>query len=339
MTFSADGLTMDVLAPEAWVDFGFAGTAAKGAGVQASATIRLESPLPPRGKVLPFAVPDSCPFGALKADTGPPKGKKKADTTGTFTLSKPQKGEVAAVTASPSPVTGGSDVPTKLTVDFSDLPGGVTSATVVFQLEGAVYQVAAPPFDEATSNSGKSKDTSRTVTVDVPDDVLNTSGTWNIWGLIEGNHTNSSKPLAVTAPTPTVPTTSTVACADPAHGQFGQMYSPRGNSNPGQRDFALNIADGLDHDLTTWPGALSPDCGKKNEAPPQDGVQDKPNPTEIPNCVLPQTGNDGAWMLRGMITGRAHRTDLRASRRTAARCRDADGLRQRRHPRGHQDQQ
>ena len=288
-----------LIAPDATVNF-FLGRLAgeDSTNVRAAATVELRSPLPPSSKVLPFAIPDSCPFGPGMADTKS-HGKTPTDTSGSFDPGNTESA-LAVVGTSPSPIPGGTDSPVTVTVKLTGLKNNksVSDTQILFQRGGAQFLVQ-PSAWTPSGDTSSSSDT-RTLTVTVPQAVIETPGTWNVWGKIGNKYTSSA---TMTVGDYEEPSTA-VGCDQSASGQFGQMYSPRNNESADQRGLALNIALGLDHQLYPFIDAPSDTdtCGKKNAAPPSGGSQDKPNAVK-PNCLLPQTGNDGPWMLKGLITG------------------------------------
>lgn len=298
-----EGKRLRVVAPGARVDFSFAGVIGSDAvNVQAEATVELQSKLPPLGDVLPFAVPDGCPFGPGMADTGP--GKTPTNTAGTFEFSSAREGTVDGLILSQSPIEGGQEEPVTASVTLGNLKNNTTLAetSVLFQKGGAGYYVA-PSAWTPSGNTSNPSDKTRTMSVLIPQEVIDGPGTWYVHGYIGGKHTtaDSAKSFAVGD----FESTNEVGCDASSSGQFGQLYSPRGNQNPDQRGLALNIAEGIDH--TIWPfdpskGTADPECGKKNSVAATGGVHDKVDAV-APNCVLPQTGNDGPWMLQGLITG------------------------------------
>lgn len=301
-----DGKTLRVVSPPARVNFSFGPVlGSNSANIQAEATVELQSKLPPVGKVLPFAVPDGCPFGPGMADTTGPR--RSTETSGTYTFSSARSGTVNAVTHTPNPLPGGYDIgDAAATVTLGDLPNNtkVTETQVLFQRGGVGYlrqptswtnPAGAPVGD--TSNTDKV----RTMTVPIPQEVLDGPGTWYVHGFVANKHTtaDSAKTLVVgDFATPS----NEISCASSASGQFGQMYSPRDNQAPDQRALGLNIAEGIDHVIRMHPGPGDPDCGQKNTDPSLPSIHDKVDEVD-PNCVLPQVGNDGPWMLQGLITG------------------------------------
>ena len=299
-TFVQSNNEITVVTPPRLVKYGFARVVgADDVAVAARATVRIESTLPPPSKVLPFVIPDSCPFGAGMADTSS-NGKNKADTSGSFDPGNSSEGSVAAV--SPAALDGDDlSGPSSVKVTVSDLGNNKSLADVpiLFQLGGATYLVTGTAWTPS-GTTDNSSDT-REITVQVPEEVLATPGDWNIWGKT-GNNKYTTNSETLTVGEAEASDSGEIGCDASASGQFGQMYSPRGNAAADQRGLALNIALGLDHQLVPWLNGPA-ECGKKNASPPTGGIQDKPNPGGDPNCVMPQTGNDGPWMLQGLITG------------------------------------
>jgi len=291
--FSSDGITMRVVAPPAYVDFTFGKLVADGVDVQAEATVELRTQIPPGEAIFPFAMPDQCPFGPAMADTGP--GPDDPDPSGTFTPDPARNGTLVSIT--PSAVATGL-TSQNVQVVLDDLPNNSSTADIEFRVGSDTVHKVTVTWPVETSSG----DDSRTVNVAVPAAVLENELTWNVWGIVKSKHTTNNLTFKVGSGVPAPD--SEVSCQASAEGQFGQMYSPRNNEAPDQRGFALNIALGLDHDLYPWKGATVPGlCGQKTQDPPDGGYQDKVNPEDDPNCILPQTGNDGPWMLQGLITG------------------------------------
>jgi hypothetical protein len=89
-------------------------------------------------------------------------------------------------------------------------------------------------------------------------------------------------------------------------GNFGQLDSPRKGVSGTNNILALNIAEGLDHQLTPFVfatnQAVTKDCGSTNKgfitgAYPDNVSQDGRN------CIQGQTGNDGKSIYEGLIAG------------------------------------
>lgn len=296
--FTDNGVRMRVVAPPAHVNFTFGKLVADGVDVQAEATVELRTQIPPGDQIFPFAMPDQCPFGPAMADTGP-GGQNGPDRTGTFVPTNSRNGRL--VTIDPSVIAVGT-FSQSATVVFADMPTNPSPVGIEFRVgANTVHAVTAPLVAATPAEGGTHK-----ATFDVPAAVLENELVWDVWGFVKNKHTTNKLTFTVGSGVP-APDTE-VSCAASAQGQFGQMYSPRNNQAPDQRGFALNIALGLDHDLYPWDedeAAVDPTgtCGKKTQDPPSGGYQDKVDQDEDPNCLLPQTGNDGPWMLKGLITG------------------------------------
>ena len=201
-----------------------------------------------------------------------------------------------------------------MTVVMKDLPSNASSAEIQFPTGAStVHSVTGTLAPDPTDSDNS------LVNISVPSAVLEAPIAWNVWGYVRTStrttpdfHRRCGHHAA----------TGEVSCVASANGQFGQMYSPRDNEAADQRGLAMNIALGLDHDLYPWLDAPAPECGKKTQAPPSDGIQDKPS-ADKPNCILPQTGNDGPWMLKGLITGidgTAGRLNANANGHTKSGC-------------------
>ena len=319
VVFSNAGERMQVVAPGARVDFKFAGAISSGTDVQAQATVEVQSPLPPGNKVLPFAMPDQCPFGPAMADTGP-GGPNGPDTSGTFSPTNSRNGHLVSITPSTA-TTDASSV--TMNVVMNDLPNNASSAEIQFRTGATTVHSVTGTLTADPTDSDNS-----ILSISVPSEVLEAPIAWTVWGYVKNKHTDNS--LTFTVGEGSTPATGEVSCVNSASGQFGQMYSPRNNEAADQRGLALNIALGLDHNLYPWLDAPAPECGKKTQSPPADGTQDKPSEVK-PNCILPQTGNDGPWMLRGLITGidgTAGRLNANANGHTKSSCGPGDVTRE-----------
>ena len=118
--------------------------------------------------------------------------------------------------------------------------------------------------------------------------------------------TGSASPSSTPSSTP-APTSVPVGCMGQDRGNFGQLDSPRkGMSGNNNQRLALNIAEGLDHQLVPFvfaPGqAETKDCGSSNKgfivgAQPDTVSQDGRN------CIQGGTGNDGPSIYDGLIGG------------------------------------
>lgn len=311
--FDAAGTRMRFVTPEAWVDWGLAAAfrSEDGIDVQASATVEVMSPLPPMQDMLPLWLPDGCPFGPGMADTGSGGGGGKADTATPTTSAGPfvpgDKADHTTGAVTPSSVPFATSQTVQVTI--TNLPKNSDGGKILFTRDASTVVTFEATWD--TTAEGAS------VTVDVPvtTTITGTGGTWQIWPLLsQGNKeyypqtpgaltvTGAPSPSSTPTPSPT-PTPTTVGCASSGGGQFGQLDSPRRDESQHQRALAENIAVGLDHLIMPFVGATSAECGKKNQAPPTGGVQDDdPDKTGV-NCIMLQTGNDGPWMLKGLVTG------------------------------------
>jgi hypothetical protein len=125
---------------------------------------------------------------------------------------------------------------------------------------------------------------------------------------VTGTPPTSPTTAASTTATATASDTSVpVGCVGQDRGNFGQLLSPRKDSTIRQTTLAMNMADGLDHTLTLYPGTLSPsqkECADKNgnnvilpEAQIDNVSRDRNN------CIIADSGNDGPAFYDGLIGG------------------------------------
>lgn len=294
--FDSD-VDLRVVAPAAEVKFGLAAVAGLDkVDVVADATAELQSQLPPMQEVLPFALPSGCPYGPGMADT-PSNGPAVDDGT-TFTPNTGHSGDhtLSGFTSNPSPVTQ-SSTSSSVTFTLGELPNGSNGGTLRFYLGGTTavdYTLTWP----TTSNSDKV----RTVTRSIDDArVTGTIGTWKAWVLTgaAGKHSTTSADLTVGAAS----TAPSVGCSSSVSGNFGQLDSPGWGVTGKNQRFAHNIARGLDHVVTPFPTATADVCATNAG---HDLIADAQlDETSVPdnNCLNIDTGNDGAWIMDGLVTG------------------------------------
>lgn len=306
LIFAPDGTWIQVITPLANVRFGIASAIGfESMDVVAAATAALQSPIPV-SNVFPFVVPDSCPFGPGIVDTN---ASGKVDTTGPSWTPEAELGSTRdpsmTITIDPTEY---EELSTDATVTLKNLPPAIAGARVDFRIGATAKFSVSFTFTEPTTNSDKN----RTASIAVPDDVVATPGTWNVWAAVGPTDAlvYSKNPASYTVPGAPA-ATSSVSCAESENGSYGQMYSPRNNQAPDQTGFALNVALGLDHLIYPWSdfdADTYEDCGQKQADPPSGGVQDEVVAADEvdalrPNCVLSQGGNDGPYMYQGLVSG------------------------------------
>ena len=131
--------------------------------------------------------------------------------------------------------------------------------------------------------------------------VTGTIGTWRAWVLTGpgSKHSTTGADLTVVSPTPA----PSVGCSSSVSGNFGQLDSPGWSVIGKNQRFAHNIARGLDHTVVPFPTATADVCATNAG---HDLITDAQlDETSIPdnNCLNIDTGNDGSWVMRGMVTG------------------------------------
>lgn len=353
----ADNCTrMTVLAPQARVDFGFAGIMGfSGTDVQEAATVEVMSALPPKQKLIPFWLPSGCGYGPADVDT----------TQGGGSSPSPSPSPTPTGTASPSPTVSPSRLGFPAASDQgSHMLGGTTPINVAYNGTASVtnYFITNLPnnttratlrffapdgsrsLDYAAKPVDKKQDPYAVPPFTVGTEVTNTPGAWRAYAVIGGNNGKlsfSSNYLVVnvsdgpTVPSPTegssspsaTPSDIPIGCVGQDRGNFGQLKSPRADGSPPSRLLERNIAGGLDHLLQPFQWAdeedVTKDCGKHTFIPGAfpDNVSSSAPPR---NCIISDTGNDGPGIYAGLITGADNgvsgRLNATANGSTSALC-------------------
>ena len=309
----SDFTQMRVVAPAAWVDFGLASAAGfPGRDVQAVAVVELQSQIP--FNVLPFAVPSGCPFGPGFADTGPGGPPASPAVDADYSPSNGETGSHSIVSGpNPGSVPEGASPNPTVSVVLTGLPQNTTQAILRFRLgSSTVASFQSAPFP-STGNNAAAQTAQRTATVTLDSSVTAIPGNWRIWA-IAGNsnkYSTNSVPFEVVAaePPPPTPDDPTLGCAVSEEGNYGQLDSPGWGLNSRQPRFAYNIAAGLDHTVIPFdpdPGndvCATGDAGNNNLLP---GARlDKDPLPPRPNCLNIDDGNDGPYVMKGLVTGAA----------------------------------
>jgi hypothetical protein len=304
-----DPNTMRVVAPEAKVDFGFAGIFSGGPNsvdVSQQATVQIRTPLPKIDDVLPMWLPGSCMYGETTGDAGP----ADPGASPTFTQNSPRGNHE---TGPISPATAVYGTTASVSVSITNIPKDRTGATIRFTFgDGKVIDKKVTWPSPTTTADGD-----RTVTVAVGTEITSTPGDWQVWPLV----TNSASPSEPPDPLPvplsgvdypknnkegkfTVTGGGEVACADGERGNFGQLDSPRVGVSPGagqlQRRYALNVALGLDHKLAPFEDPASYVCTA--DGSPEGALIDD-HSEDGRNCLYVQPGNDPGGLTNGLLDG------------------------------------
>ena len=97
-------------------------------------------------------------------------------------------------------------------------------------------------------------------------------------------------------------------CIGQDRGNFGQLDSPRADESNSQKAFAVNIAEGIDHQLMPYvfPSTMgaTKDCGSGSSLLPGAKVDDQGGTSgDGANCIKGDTGNDGPKTYDGLVSG------------------------------------
>jgi Flp pilus assembly protein TadG len=290
--FSNGGLRMQVVAPHATVDFGLAAAIGyTSTNVNADATVELQSLYPPLQDVFPFALPSGCPYGPGMADTD--SGSPTTDPD--FAPSNGQTGDhtISSLTSTPSTVNQGTQ-PVTLSFTAGNLPNNSSGGTLEFRRGSSTVESYPVTWTQTTADNQ-----SRPVSVTITDTrVTGTAGTWKVW-LVLNKHSAASVDFTVAGYTP--PTS--VGCSSSVSGNFGQLDSPGWSVGQRPQRFAHNIARGLDHLPVPFPTATSDVCASNSGGSIIAGGQLDDVSRANNNCLNIDTGNDGPWVMNGLVTG------------------------------------
>ena len=297
VTFSSDGEEMRVVAPTAWVDFKLVGALSSGTDVTADATVRVFSEKPRKADLLPFLLPTDCIYGQVHLWSSGNNVFRPAPVLAVPAVIPAAAGDFNAGLG-PSSANEGTTV--NITVTVTGISGNLGNETPsVSFTQGSKSYTRAGTWTKATGAT-------KTFTVVIgASDVTSTMGVWNATAAIG---TKRADPVAFTvtsipsAPTSPSETPSTPASGCPSGnvtGNFGALVSPRDVETRTQRENALNIALGLDHELAVRESGLGceasdPDLLLDNES--RDGN----------NCITgDQSGNGGdpGSITAGLLTG------------------------------------
>lgn len=308
--FSNDDERIRVLAPAAWVEFGLASAVGfAGVNVLAEATVEVQSEVPV--SVFPFALPSSCPYGPGYADTSggggplppPPPGADYVPTNGETGSHSIVSNEIA-----PTASTVEGDPPGPLTFEVTGLPNNTTQVGVTFRLgQSQLASYTSTAF--ATVGTGQSAQNAvRDVEVTIDGAVVDSPGTWRVWVIAGNKYSTNSLEFEVSSSEPPPPASEFpgLGCAVSAEGNFGQLDSPGWSIGQRQPRFAYNIAAGLDHTVVPFTTATRDYCatGDAGNADVMTGsrLDQIPLPNK-PNCLNIDSGNDGPYIMEGLVTG------------------------------------
>lgn len=331
---------MEVLAPSARVDFGFAAVMGfSGTDVQRSATVEVMSPLPPAAKTIPFWLPTGCGYGPTEADTtgGGPHGAPAALDPADLVL---PGGAVV-----PTPTDKSIDL-TGTPVTMVNFQGTGTLRALTVKLGNSSFKkislrAFAPDGSKFVDYGVELPGNGAVPDVHIGTEISAMAGDWAVYVLAEKANgdkvfsdesviirvingpsptasptaTPTASPTAdpsvspMPTPTPTVTATGDPAgCVGPDRGNFGQLGSPHHLAGNLQQSLQYNIALGLDHQLVPYifPPSVpeTKDCGKHSPTIPGGKFDDKPGAEgNGANCIKGDTGNDGPKMYDGFLGG------------------------------------
>lgn len=230
-----DCTQMTVLAPEARVDFGFAGIMGfDHTDVQRTAQVRVVSSLPPKHKMIPLWLPSGCGLGPAQSDTGgggpAPADPTTSAATGTATGTASATGTGAAsptVTVSPTPTfapsgKAGSHVlsgasPRAVAANSTSTVAGYTVTAVPNNTDRASMRFYSPDglrFVEYAVTEAQPKGTLFVPPFSVGPEVSGTPGDWRVYAMIQPNGSGKTPEYSQThlvfrvgAAAPTTPAT------------------------------------------------------------------------------------------------------------------------------------
>ncbi|GCD91905.1 TadE/TadG family type IV pilus assembly protein [Nocardioides sp. LS1] len=226
-------IRMTVLAPAARVQFGFAKVlGSTHTDVQRTATVQVQSALPPKQKLIPFWLPSGCGYGPAQADTA--QGNQAAPATATPTptptpTSSTATASATPTSASPTPVYGFTPGPsdsgshvlagtspiavaqggsvTISTYSVTNLPNNTDRASLRFwSPNGTTY------VDYAAQSVAKKQSVLAVPSFPVGPEVTATAGDWRVYALVQSNnqvrYSSNYLIVRVTATPTTAPATS-----------------------------------------------------------------------------------------------------------------------------------
>jgi hypothetical protein len=313
------GGQLTVTAPRAKVDFLFAGAAGlpTSTTVTAAATVRLYSQLP-GSDVMPFYVPNCSTYGSSVADTtnAGPAAALTPGIPGSGTGKHPSSFNA---TAQPDSVTQWENQRV-ITFRVTGVSGLRATAPPVVQFEKSTGRFTSKRWAVTgawTSTVGNQAWEFTAVIGSL--DVTALSGQWDYQVAVPSSSWFYStaysydgnlnvQPSSPPAPVPVLGTCPTGVVL----GSFGQLDSPRNPvvSEP-KTNLAVNVAEGLDHQLTVRPGAVADECTD----PPRIGEQLDSVSRSGNNCIRGDEGDDSTALANGLVRG----TGVHAGRLNASR--------------------
>ncbi len=308
ITFTADGEQFELRVPQTTVQFTFARMlGVDKALVSARAVVRLGSETP--SSVLPFWLPNGCPYGPLQPDTtggggggGSKGGGGGGGSKGGGGLSgsgvDPSQGPDFSSTAAPDTAEEGEEfVPLVFTVNnTSDLQSN-KQPDVRFEGPGGEQHDASGSW---VSQEGGSWTFTATIG---SADVTSVAGQWQ-YQTVVGN--GSKQRFSGVENFNVQPGDAgdagddgtSVSCVGSSRGNFGQLESPRDPPTTKKNRLALNIALGLDHRVDALLDHGYDECTGGRAGEQLDDASRDGN-----TCIMPDPGNDGPGLYEGFVGG------------------------------------
>jgi hypothetical protein len=278
-TLAYDKNKLSVVAPEAHVDFGFAGIIGiDGTDVGANATVEIRSP---KWTPLPFYAFSGCDYGPQTLQQ--PNNGHSADL---LMLDSPNDTNVATLTAvSPTSYPAGTASGTLQPIDLTGT--GFAGATDVGFFESG-NATAGPPPVTTTAFTINGAGTSIHLN-DLPDQARGVTGVQQFWYIrvkIGGQWSAVYRSSALNAPRLTIGDPPLLCGQGSNSGNFGTLKLSN-HVGGGQDEMgAANVALGLDHDLNIYPvvGRLADGTCSSSQ------TQSILWPADGTNCVETDTG-------------------------------------------------
>ena len=281
--------------------------------VQAVAEAEIRSP----ARILPFFIPANCAAAAGEivikqgAQSGVPVFLQPDSNA-------PQTATVSAV----SPLVFVIGVGGEILVRGDTFADNPNTSTVVMQIgfvNGSTQVVKDVTAGQVTLNTGAP--TLDQIRFMLPPEVYNVAGKWFVQvrktsgsnNAVKWSRAVNSEEAGYVFRVGAVATPD--GCGVKETGDFGQLHSPRTDSggsqlNGAEKTLDLNIARGLDHDVSKFTGALpaisdADNCRVSPANTPIAGgtLDDWPSRSDSPNCVYIETGNKVDAATDGLVVG------------------------------------
>jgi hypothetical protein len=292
---------MQVLTPPALVRFGLAQVlGVSSTDLIKDATVGLGSP----GKTLPFYIGESCAYGSQQIQD--PASGHNASTTPTLIPASS-----ATYKLNNFQYDDGTDAYTTEAGTGDPVTLHITTTTnngfLLVDAIGFTQDVSEGGTHVEIDNSAGTLFTildGKNITFSVPAEVLDTSGVWYVRVHRPGggwSAANNNKQLPIIVIGSGELGSSSATCGDDLSGNFGSLRLSRDDAVNADW-LAMNIALGLQHGLTSFPGGPTPCDTAAAEAAGAVLDSGTPDPALIVNCLMTDPGLVSP-ATKGMITG------------------------------------